>query len=429
MIKKTLAIVALATCIYGASAHAFGQTTPVPATNTDKGITATGVIGEVTSIDPTAKQILVKTDAGSVVAVALDEQTAYMRIPPGEKTLDKAAKVTLAEVGMGDRVFARGKVADDQKSVPARMVIVMSKADLAQKQERERTEWQRRGVVGSVTALNPATKEITVQTRSGVGSQTIVVDAAADRVVFRRYAPNSVKFSDAQPGSLADLKVGDQLRARGERSADGTRFTAEEIVSGAFRTIGGAITAIDPQANEVKINDIQTKQPLTVVVSKDTILRRLPPEAVMMLGGGVGPGREPGQMGAGQSAPAGGQPPAGADGRRRNRPTEPGTASGTTPPSQGGAAVTGGGPRPGGGAGGGRDLAEMLERMPAVSLAELKPGDMVLVSSATASDASRVTAIHFVAGVDELFRTMQARQGGGRRAPDLGSINLGMGGP
>ena len=434
--KKTLLILALATFVYSAGINAFGQTSqPSTTTQTDKSITAMGVTGEVTALDPAAKQITMKTDAGTAVTVALDEKTAYMRIPPGETTLDKATKVTLAEVGVGDRVFARGKVADDQKSVPARMVIVMSKADLTQKREREQTAWNQRGIVGSVTALDPTTKEITVQTRSAAGPQTVVVNAASDQIAFRRYAPDSVKFSDARPGTFADLKVGDQLRARGERSADNARFTPEEIVSGAFRTVGGAITAVDPQTNEVKINDIQTKQALTVVVSKDTMLRRLPPEAIAMLsgagppgeGGPAGRGRGPGRMGAGQVTPPDAQTPPGTEGRRGNRPAGPGGAApGTSRPSQGNTpAAEGNNPRPGGG----RDLAEMLERMPTISLAELKPGDMILVSSAAGTDASRVTAIHFVAGVDPLFKAMQAGQGGARRTPDLGSINLGIGGP
>ena len=67
-----------------------------------------------------------------------------MRLAPGEKTLTNAAKITFPEVGEGDRVWARGKVADDHKSVPAAALIVMDQADIAKKQEAERADWMRK---------------------------------------------------------------------------------------------------------------------------------------------------------------------------------------------------------------------------------------------------------------------------------------------
>src|SRR5207245_3774528 len=97
-----------------------------------------------------------------------------------------------------------------------------------------------------------------------------------------------------------ELKVGDQVRALGDKSADGTHLTAEEIVFGSFRLAGGTVTAIDPATGEVKINDLKTKQPLVVMIKSDSVLRRLP-ENFGMFGGGMGPG------GAGGAGGAGGQ--------------------------------------------------------------------------------------------------------------------------
>ena len=39
------------------------------------------------------------------------------------------------------------------------------------------------------------------------------------------------------PRPSTQIQPGDQLRARGEKSADGTEITAEEVVSGTFRNI------------------------------------------------------------------------------------------------------------------------------------------------------------------------------------------------
>src|SRR5207249_803752 len=114
-------------------------------------------------------------DAGSLVTVALSDKTVYMRLAPGEKTLTNATKIAFSEVGEGDRVWARGKMADDQKSVPATALIVMNKVDIAKKQEAERAEWKKRGVLGMITALKPETKEVTISTRTMAGQQPLII--------------------------------------------------------------------------------------------------------------------------------------------------------------------------------------------------------------------------------------------------------------
>ncbi|MGB7926140.1 MAG: hypothetical protein WCF57_23065, partial [Pyrinomonadaceae bacterium] len=85
---------------------------------------------------------------------------------------------------------------------------------------------------------------------------------------------------------------------------------------------------------------------------------------------------------------------------------------------------------------GGADFQEMLERLPAISVAELKPGDMIIVSSTVGAEASRVTAIKLVAGVDELLNSTQSRQrrqGGGASDSGLGldggGLDFGIGLP
>jgi co-chaperonin GroES (HSP10) len=421
--RKLLFVFALVTIVVLQTAHAFGQTTPAATgqSKADTGITPNGVIGEVLSVDPTALTMTVKTDAGTVVNVTLSSNTSYMRLPPGEKTLDKATKIALADVGVGDRVFARGKTSGDQKTVPARILIVMTKADIAQKQEHDRAEWRRRGILGVITALNPETKEITITSRTrGEGAHPVVVKAAADTIRFRRYAPDTIKFSDARPSSFAELKVGDQLRALGEKSADGAQFTPEEIVTGTFRTVGGTVAAVNTQTNEIIINDLLTKQPITIVVRPDTTLRSFPAEMAAMMGQRM-------QAGGGGGGPQGD----GSNGGRRRQ----GGAEG------GGAGGGGGGPQ-GGGAdrprrGGGFDFQEVLERLPTITVNELKKGDTIIVSSTTGVAPSRVTAIALISGVDVLLNRMQAQQQqqGARTGPNTGApapgpdINFGIGLP
>jgi Cu/Ag efflux protein CusF len=423
--RKLLYVFTLLTIIVFQVASAYGQGSSTPATaqsKTDAGVTPNGVIGEVTTIDPAALRITVKTDAGASVNVTLNDKTSYMRLAPGEKTLKNAAKITLADVGVGDRVWARGKVSEDQKSVPALALIVMTKADIAQKQERDRAEWQRRGITGRVTALNPAGQEITVSVRGRGGEHPLTIVPASD-ARFRRYAPDSVKFSDAKPSSFTELKVGDQLRALGERSADGARYTAEEVVTGSFRMVGGPITEINTATGEIKINNLQTGQPLTVVVGRDSILRRLPPAMAERLaqrasgdgpnGAGAAPGNGPRRGGQ--------QEGVGGDGGGGARPA--GAGEGTGPRQRMGA----------GGGGGAPDFQEMFDNLPAITVAELKKGDAIIVSSTTGVDPTRVTAIRLAAGVEPILNRPQPQAQPGRQAPApslaLPGLDTGIGFP
>ncbi len=208
-----------------------------------------------------------KTDAGSVVVVTLSDSTGYMRVAPGETTLTNATKITFAEVAEGDRVLAMGKTSDDHKTVAARNMIVMTKADIAKKQEAERAEWKRRGVLGIITALKPETKEITITSRTMAGPQSLIIPVS-DKVEMRRYAPDSIKFADAKPATFEDLKSATSCARWAIASAAGAAFTAEKVVTGSFKTVAGVVTAVDLATGEMKINDMQTKQPLTIVVKR-----------------------------------------------------------------------------------------------------------------------------------------------------------------
>jgi hypothetical protein len=404
--RKLLTALAPALALWaGALAPAHGQT-PAPANN---------VLGDVLTVDAASKQIYVKTDAGAVVIVTVSDATRILKNPPGESKLDKATPMALAEIGAGDRVLARGRPSADGKTLvnPA-FIVVNTKAELAAKHEAERAEWRRRGIVGVVTALNPEAKEITIQTRTAEGPKPVVIPAGAAGVKLRRYAPDSIKFADAKPSTFEEVKVGDQLRAKGDRSEDGARFNAEEIVTGTFRIAVGTVTAVDAAKNEFTIKQLQGDQPLTVVVRPDSVLKQVPPEALAMMAGG-GPGG-PG-AGGGQ---AGGQRPGG-QGQGAGQGSGQGGGQGA---GQGG----GQGQGPGGGqrrmGGGGDMIQQMLERLPPVTLAELKPGQMVIISSTVGADPTRVTAIQLVSNIEPLVAMMSRRPGAG----GAGGLGLGGGG-
>jgi hypothetical protein len=366
----------------------------------DPNIAAKHAIGEIKSIDATAKQLTIKTDAGSDVTVSLNDKTTYKKLAPGEQSLTNATDVTFADLAQGDRVMARGTVSEDRKSVPAMQIIVMTKGDLAKKAEAERIEWRRRGILGVITALKPEAKEITISNRTMAGTQSVVI-ALNDKTEMKRYAPDSIKFGDARPSDFSELKVGDQLRALGDRpAADPLHFSAEKVVTGSFRTVGGVVTAVDPATGEVKINDLEKKRPFTIVIKQDAVLRRFPAE----MGAMGGPGRGPGGPGGGAQQAQGAAPA---------RP-------------QGGGAPGAGGPggRPG------FNINDMLERLPTISIADVKVGDTIIVSSTQGVDPTRLTAISLVTGADTLLAMLAPRPAAGQApnpAAGLGGSGISFG--
>jgi hypothetical protein len=342
------------------------------------------VIGEVLASDTAARRMTIKTDGGEQVAVSVAANALYLRVPPGEKDLKKASPIALADVGTGDRVLARGRLAADGKSIDATAVIVMTKADLAQKHQHDREEWERRGTAGAIAAIDGAAHRFTITLNAREGSPSAFVETAPN-TEFLRYAPDSVRFSDAKPSTFAALAVGDHVRVLGDRSADGAEIKAEQIVSGAFRSIAGTVSTVDAAAGALSLTDLATKKQITVSVSSGSTLRRLTPMAAAFLARRLNP-----------------------EAQADERPL---------PASQTGA-------RQGNGASGGAggDPQQMLERMPVLALGELKPGDAVIVSGTKGADSGSIAAITLVAGVEPLLRAAPPRQVGG--AWNFGDIGL-----
>ncbi len=402
------------------------------------------VIGAVTAVSDDGRKLTVKPDSGTPTDVILNESTSFMLVPPGEKDLRKATRIELKDVKPGDRVYARSRKIDGQDQTPAVSVFVMSQAEVAQHQEKSRAEWQRRGAAGKVTAIDPAAKTITIALQTAGGAKNLVLETDA-KTSFRRYAPDSVKFSDALPSDFSALAVGNNVRVLGDRNAEGTSLHAEELVSGSFRNFSGTVVSVDAANGELKVNDLQTKKPVTVKVNSDTTLRRLPPQAAMMLarmraptpGTGPAPGNS-GPAGApqgpvkGQGGPdshPGFNGPAGAPAAGSGAGQSNGHPNWAGPRGPGGTGSAGGpgdaGPG-GAGAGQGRmDMNQALEHAPAITLADLKPGDALIIASTNSADVSKATAISVVAGVETILaaapsQNSSAGPGGGSWTLDIG---------
>ena len=372
-------------------------------------------VGAVKSINGNA--LVLTADGGTDVSVTVASNAKIVQVAPGEKDLKSATPIALTDLQVGDRVLVRVRASDDAKAMTAVWVIAMKRTDLEAKKAQDREDWQKRGIGGLVSAVDPATGTITISTGTGATTKTVAIHTAKS-TVLRRYAPDSVQFDDAKPAALDQIKPGDQVRARGTKGADGSEFAADEIVSGTFRNLAGIITAIDASAQTISLTDLITKKPVVVKITAQSQLRKIPAQMAQMIafrlkGGAAGAG-----AGTGGGAGAGG-----ASGQ------EGGAAGGGS--SNGGQRSGGagaGGAGSGAGGGGGRgDFQQIVNRLPASTLADFQKGDAVMVVSTQGSDAGGVTAITMLGGVEAILAAAPA--GNAAQAMTLSPWSLGGGAP
>jgi hypothetical protein len=333
-------------------------------------------VGVVKSIHE--KNLVLKTDSGPEISISVPDGARIVRLAAGQTDLKSAPAISFAEIQVGDRMLLRGR-AGANGDVEATTIVVMKQADVAEKQQHDREDWQKRGTGGIVSAIDPATGTFTV---SVTPTQSVLVKTQKD-TSFLRYSPNSVKFADAQKGTIDQIKTGDQLRARGTRSADGKEITAEEVISGTFRNIAGTISSIDAANNSITVKDILAKKSVVIKFNTDSQLRKLAPQMAQRLAFFLKSGAQAGQGGA----PAGGQT----------------SASGTLSSSGTPGAGTGRGGGPGGRPAGGPDFQQMLNRIPSVTLADLQKEDAVMVVATQGTTGNEVTAITLLAGVEPIL--------------------------
>lgn len=352
---------------------ALGQT---PTAQTDPSMQR--AVGSIQAI--TDNGITLASDSGEEIKVTLQDSARILRVAPGEKDLKNATPVQKQDLQVGDRILVRGKAGADTHSISAAAVIVMKQADVAGKRQQEREDWQKRGLGGLVTAVDASSATITISMMSFSGSKSIAIHTTKD-TVLRRYAPNSVKFDEAKVAPLDQIKVGDQLRARGTKNADATELAAEEVVSGSFRNLAGQITAVDPAANTLTLKDALSKQTVVVRVTGDAQLRKLPPEFAQRIAMRLKGGMAAGIPGAGAAVGGGDRPR--------------GQGAGQFPSAGGGGM--------GGRSGGPPDIQQILNRMPPASLTDLQKGDVVMIVSTEGDGAGAVTAITLLAGVEAIL--------------------------
>lgn len=341
--------------------------------------------GDVLSI--TESLIVLQTKEGAL-NVGVSAATEFKKVPPDNPKLSAATVAAASDISVGDKLLVTGILSEDKSSLPARAVYLMTKSDIAQRNQADTQRWATRGISGKVASANKETGQLTIEVRGLAGTQNVTVTPRTG-AKFLRYKQDSVQYSEAVSGTISDVQAGDMVRALGDRSSDGLSFSAEEIVTGAFRTVAGTVKSINADGTEIVITELQTKKDVTVSIGRSSTLKKFPEElATRMAGNGGGGGRP----GAGQGQGGGRQANAGAP----NGAPAGGAGGGLGRPGMGG------GPRGG--------IDDMYERFPVIKAAELKAGDMIAVSSSKNGVSDRITAIKLLAGVEPFVRAAQIQQ-------------------
>jgi hypothetical protein len=351
-------------------------------------------VGAIKAIN--GSTLTLTADSGPEIAVTVQPNARLLRIAPGEKDLKNATPIQLQDLQVGDRVRVRGQASADAASIAALEVIVMPHSDIEALHQQELQDWQKRGIGGPVTAVDAAAGTVTI-TVSGIGGKKTIIVRTSKSTVIRRYAPESAKPEDAKVVTLQGVHVDDQLRARGNRSADGSELTAEEIFAGVFPQFPSLIKSVDASAGTLSVQDLVSKKTVELKITADSQLHKIPAEMAQRFAARLKGATPTGAPSAGSNSSSS-QAPAGAKAQ-------------SSAWSQGSGA-TGGGGNPGGARPGGAfDFQRLLDQTPAVTLADLHKGDAVYVLTTEGTPSGASTVIKLVAGVEPI---LQASPNGGQ---------------
>jgi len=310
--------------------------------------TSSRVVGSITAIS--GQMLTIKPDTGPPASVTVSQSARILRAEPGAKKLSSATPIALSDLAVGDRVLAL------VKNGKATVVVAMKHSDIEQRQAAEAAAWKK-GAGGLVKAVDAAAGTVTIRS----GARTITIHTTPQTHV-RRYSPNSARYADAKPSSLAEIRPGDQLRVRGQRNPDGSEITADAIVAGTFRNIAGIVLSTDPGQNTVTVMDRLSKKQIAIHIDAESQLHKLPSGMAEELA---------------KRLKHRGAPP------RRPNTEQPAEQAGSGQRSS--------------------HLSQMLESTPTVALSDLHKGDAIIIV-ATQGTPDSADAVTLLAGVGPILK-------------------------
>jgi hypothetical protein len=342
-------------------------------------------IGKIKTINGNA--ITLASSSGGDIAVNVQPNARILRLLPGEKDLKNATPLRLQDLHVGDTIRVRGAGSEDGKSISALEVIVITSSAVAAVGDQVRQDWQKRGVGGIVDTVDAATGTITISVPRAGGKREVAVHTSKNTVV-RRYGVDSARPENAKTATIAEIRTGDQLRARGNRKADGSGIDAEEIYVGFFPQFSGIVKSVDANAGILSVQDLSSKKTVEVKVTPESQLHKIPAEMAQAFATRL-KNMVPQALGGAPTSTA-----------AKESPTPAGSAAGTAPPN----GSVGAGRA--GGTGAGRDLQQIIARLPSGSLQDLnlQKGDAVVILATEGASSTPKTVITLLTGVEPILR-------------------------
>ncbi|MGA8670664.1 MAG: hypothetical protein WB679_12345 [Terracidiphilus sp.] len=239
------------------------------------------IIGTVVSLE--ADGVTIRTDSGEVLRVQVSATTRIEQIVPGQTDVGNVQALPASDLSIGDRLLVTVVEQQSADSVRrASRIVVMKRQDVVKEQQREGDDWRTRGVGGLVSSVDGQNGLIVLTTWRGGKRATFTVHITAS-TILKRYIPGSVRFIDAIPVELDKVCVGDQVIARGAVDTTNSTLEAEEVISGAFINVEATVVSVDLPNSRLVVKELGTKTQLTISITPDTQLRRLPEAAIRRL--------------------------------------------------------------------------------------------------------------------------------------------------
>lgn len=352
--KRSKNILVLQIIILIVASTLFSQSVPP-----DEAKSQQSVIGEVKKTDQQTSRIEIRTDDKKDLIIDAPQDTVFLKIKQNQKDLKNAEKISISQISEGSKILARGKFTSDN-IFTASVIIVVVKTETGDSANQLT-------VAGTITVIDPATKQIKAAINPQAKMITLTLDDKSAKVGFYQYSADSLKFNKATVSSLERIKVGDQFKAVGRFVGETESFIPETLVFGTFRTIGGRILSIDPATKQIKLEDVQSKKTMDVMVNDETIVKIL---------------------------------------NKKSEETLIDTFSNSTAQS-----------------GSGNDLRTLFDGLPTATSNQLSIGDDIIFS-AIVTDGSKVSAFYVLKDTKAFFSYLEKRRKSGQPLPNLGGINL-----
>jgi hypothetical protein len=194
------------------------------------GMMGRGVMGTVTEVAP--DHFTIKTDTGDIYTVHYSANTRVMKGGGGQRRGQNSdseppatppTPIKASDIKVGDAIGASGEMDATAKSIGA-VIIFQIDPERAKQMREMQANYGKTWVMGRVTAINDV--KVTLQGGPDNASHAFVAD---ENTTFRKRR---------DPITLADIQVGDMVRAEGS------------IKNGSFLATSVAVMSPPPQRTE-----------------------------------------------------------------------------------------------------------------------------------------------------------------------------------